>query len=259
MAIDWPQVLIVWSILLCMVVSVRGQSIRTVARFTRYRVPPSSATMSGNSSSSTGSSTGRISINSEGRESMVDDTGDSDADGDPRAILDVFSSRRLQSIKECLERQDKCPTCWLKRPLCMCSKIRDIFERNDKIKSNVALLMHSKEYGRASNTGKIMRIGLGEDKVSLAIFGSRRDEAELERQLTTSPSIILYPGVDSVDISTYKDWFIEHTRAGRSVNLCVIDSTWPQSQAMNKALPASIPRVVPKSQTVDRAYQSVDY
>lgn len=65
-------------------------------------------------------------------------------------ILDEFASRKVESIKIRLEEGFRCPRCWLKTPLCVCEKVTNIFKKETRIKSSVALFMHFKEFGRVS-------------------------------------------------------------------------------------------------------------
>lgn len=98
--------------------------------------------------------------------------------------------------------------------------------------------MHHKEYGRVSNTGKILTCGLP-DRSKLYIYGVEKDHQALSKSLCEQPSIILYPSKNSQPLSNFKDWYAKE----EIVNLCVIDSTWSQSNTMDKYLPSHIPRV----------------
>ncbi len=98
--------------------------------------------------------------------------------------------------------------------------------------------MHYKEWGRASNTGKLLSIGMPE-KASISIFGSLASEEEMLASFVDKSVLILYPSPEAKPISEYNSWF----SAQSGVTLCVLDSTWSQSSAMNNRLPENIPRV----------------
>ena len=98
--------------------------------------------------------------------------------------------------------------------------------------------MHNKEWGRPSNTGKLLKCGLPEQS-HLYLYGRKKDEYGLVNTLLKHPSIVLYPSSNSEPISTYANWYLEQDE----VNICVIDSTWSQSKSMNKIIPSHIPRV----------------
>ena len=114
--------------------------------------------------------------------------------------------------------------------------------------------MHFKEWGRASNTGKLASLALGPESSQISIFGSEQQHGDLiERLLRTQSAAILYPCETAIPISEFlfqqQQQQSTHTdnamssRSSSEMSLCVIDATWCQSKAMNKSLPAHIPRV----------------
>ena len=143
---------------------------------------------------------------------------------------------------------DKCDKCYLVVSLCICEKVMRIFKDvNDvaddggAIDSNlqVYLYQHFKEFGRPSNTGKLVKIGLP-NNTHLKFFGNIDDEHDLISKLSSTTSFILSPGENSTPISQFQDLY---RQANGKVNICLIDSTWGQAAAMLKTLPLSIPRV----------------
>jgi DTW domain-containing protein YfiP len=57
--------------------------------------------------------------------------------------------RLYRSAIELLEK-DQCPSCWLTNSCCMCAQMRGLHMRH-----KVYMMMHHKEFGRGSNTGKL--------------------------------------------------------------------------------------------------------
>jgi DTW domain-containing protein YfiP len=150
-----------------------------------------------------------------------------------------FAGDHIERQKLHLEEDNKCKSCFMTQCLCICSRVKDIYQKSEtKPKSNLKVFMHYKEWGRASNTGKLLSIGMPE-KSSISIFGSITDEEEMLASFVNKPVLILYPSPDSKPISEYNSWFSHQS----GVTLCVLDSTWSQSSAMNNRLPEHIPRV----------------
>jgi len=99
--------------------------------------------------------------------------------------------------------------------------------------------MHNKEWGRTSNTGKLMVRGMP-DHSQLHLYGLKDQQEALIEKLNSGPSLILYPSKNSTSIADYKDLYASQNG---TLNICVLDSTWAQSHTMEKSLPAHIPRV----------------
>lgn len=99
--------------------------------------------------------------------------------------------------------------------------------------------MHFKEWGRASNTGKLMAKGMPEH-CKIRVFGVKEQHDALIEELRSKPSLILFPSSTATSIAEYADLYAQ---SDGNLNLCVIDSTWSQAATMEKSLPADIPRV----------------
>eukprot|EP01041_Mallomonas_annulata_P005960 gene5960-12030_t len=152
--------------------------------------------------------------------------------------MKLTSQNAVSNTMERFKEKCRCQTCWLHKSICICDSVRLLAANSPPLKINVALLMHYKEYGRASNTGKLLSI-LAPTKTSITIFGS--DEATaLYDSLLTKPSLVLYPGADSKPASDYKDWC---QNSNEEITLCVMDSTWNLSKAMERSIPEGVPRV----------------
>ncbi len=155
------------------------------------------------------------------------------------SIRHSFSAELLKKKEVDLFEHNRCFNCFMTKGLCICSQTKAIYTRaKAKLKTNITVLMHCKEWGRASNTGKLMAIGMPET-TSTVIFGSKSDEERMIKSFSDSPVLILYPSATSRPITEYKEWF----QLQPTVTLCVLDSTWTQSGALNKLLPENIPRV----------------
>ena len=165
--------------------------------------------------------------------------------------------------QEFLDR-NLCPSCFLTRVYCLCNynrqlfaPIRDRIAPEYKLNIKFHLYMHYKEWGRASNTGKLLTVGLP-NQTSMKIYGITVDEAELAEELLNNPSIILYPKKDSVSITEFQEVLnqinqgthqnpnqshkdhsktnLESFSAEQSFHICIIDSTWSQSICMERHL-----------------------
>lgn len=154
--------------------------------------------------------------------------------------LEISSILSIERKEKMMQAKNRCVSCFLLNRFCICEKIKANFSSNSKPSAKIAVFMHYKEFGRASNTGKILSIGL---KSEIFIFG--KDNERLIDILSSTPSLILCPCPKSVSISNFQFLFqqesISHNN-GRPV-ICVLDSTWSQSKAMNNSLPLMIPRV----------------
>ena len=157
--------------------------------------------------------------------------------------LEEQARRTLEAKRSAMTSQNKCMSCFMNQSLCICKAIPNFFQCNELVNSHIdgiyiSIYMHFKEWGRTSNTGKLMKVGLPEQS-NISVYGVAEDEATLFRELSEVPSLILYPGTGSEPISNYKDWWKEQPKK----RLCVIDSTWSLSQSMARRLPSHIPRV----------------
>lgn len=179
--------------------------------------------------------------------------GDND---DKSQIIYKFGEGFVRSREQQMVSENRCLSCFMCGPLCICSAVRDMFQSplqsahhledsnsdcnidKPRIKSSIAVFMHFKEWGRASNTGKLVHIGEPHKSI-VGIYGVENSEKQILDFITANPTIILYPSANAQPIREYRDWYSETPNAC----LCVIDSTWAQSSAIDKVIPAHIPRV----------------
>ncbi len=167
-----------------------------------------------------------------------------------------FGEGFVRSRENQMVSENRCFSCYMCGPLCICSAVRDLFQSSrseqlvdsnsdgntnimySKVKSSIAVFMHYKEWGRASNTGKLVHIGEPHKSI-VGIYGVEDSEKKILDFITTTPTIVLYPSANAQPISEYRRWYSSTPNAC----LCVIDSTWTQSSAIDKIIPAHIPRV----------------
>lgn len=175
-----------------------------------------------------------------------------DEANEPEPINSIMSITDHSTIvlwkkRSSMASEGRCENCYMFRTYCICCKVQanfaSIADRGTSSNSigniNFSIYLHFKEWGRSSNTGKVLQIGQPKGKCYTAIYGQPDQEQILYQSLQSSPSFVLYPSSSSRPISDYAHLL----SADQPLQLCVIDSTWPQSYAMEKAIPANIPRV----------------
>jgi DTW domain-containing protein YfiP len=155
-----------------------------------------------------------------------------------REKMNQHAVNRLHLRSMILEQKNRCMKCFCKTDVCMCQRIQQILSPV-QLPCQLTVFTHYKEWGKSSNTGKILKFGLSRYSKEF-IFGVHDDEVAFLRELESMPSIVLYPSPKSIPITDMKDWYAKHNG---KINLCVIDSTWGQSGPMTKFIPSTIPRV----------------
>jgi len=168
-----------------------------------------------------------MSVMSNGAESMVAKTS--------RLAVE----RRVDSLRA----KNRCERCWMSNVLCVCQPVSSLWKDVQRPRTRIALFFHYKEFGRASNTGKLMQIGM--DAPSF-VLGNPNDEKALNELLASCPSAVLFPSASSVSLETWKSDNIPLASADFANNpplLCVLDGTWTQAASMNRAISPLIPRV----------------
>ena len=140
-----------------------------------------------------------------------------------------------------LSKCNRCKQCYMQQSYCICTKLRDLGCKSGigALKCHVYLYTHYKEYGKSSNTGKLMRIGFP-NSVSILIYGLPAHEELLNEKIMSENTLILYPGMHSISLSEVRDKIIYQkpslTSNSNPYNLIIIDSTWSQSKAMYRRL-----------------------
>lgn len=128
----------------------------------------------------------------------------------------------------------KCPGCWLFPSLCICSRLR----RHDSA-HQLAVFMHHKEWGRASNTGCLLRQGLGG---KVYVSGVVEQEEALNKVIRERPSVVLWPGEGSIPARSLGE-VVGQEAVDKGLVIVAIDTTWNCAKKMVKRIPAEIPRV----------------
>ena len=159
-----------------------------------------------------------------------------------KMVDDRFSENALNYMSQIrlgFNNTGKCSRCWLNRSVCICERVEALAYGKRKISANIDLFMHYKEWGRQSNTGKLLPL-LSNARTHIYKFGVEAEHIELNDKLNSKPAILLYPTQSSEPISNYKSWYEQHNG---DVSLCVLDTTWNLSHAMEKVIPDHVPRV----------------
>ncbi len=159
---------------------------------------------------------------------------------DKSQLVYHYGTQIYESRKAGLVSDGRCNDCFLPLQMCLCKEVGQLFRAAPfKPKAKLHVYMHYKEWGRASNTGKLMAKGMPDD-CKIHVFGVKEHCSALIDELRSKPSLILYPSSSATSIANYTDLYAS---SDGNLNLCVIDSTWSQAATMEKSLPADIPRV----------------
>ena len=114
-------------------------------------------------------------------------------DGTPK--IDVFEQQAWDALATRLKAQtNRCERCWHDRKQrCICDAVRNV---SLDLPVRVLVLMHYKEYYRASDDAKLLMMMLPPSAARLLIFGRPGDLAALDAELDEDPahSLLLWPG-----------------------------------------------------------------
>lgn len=91
--------------------------------------------------------------------------------------------------------------------------------------------MHHREWGRASNTGTVLRDAV--EGCEIFVKGHAEDDAALGRVLAAPTTAVLFPSPDASPLSSVDDLDA----------LVVVDATWRNARRMVSSLPGHIRRV----------------
>ena len=150
----------------------------------------------------------------------------------------------LTATTEALAAKSKCPRCFMHASLCVCSETEKVASQHkldlDSFpRFECRVVMHYKEFGRPSNTGKFLPM-LMPDHSSIAIYCTEECHQSIEFMIENN-AVVLFPETDSTELNpqTLPVLFPNNSKVNV---LCVLDSTWNEAKTMNKWIPRSIPR-----------------
>ena len=170
----------------------------------------------------------------------------------------------LESTYSSFSEKKKCALCFMYASLCVCSKAAELRSRYSSLLNiqdhlQVSVLMHYKELGRPSNTGKLLPM-IFPNFSSIAVYGSETSMKSVD-YLLENRAIILFPeaGAGELTASSFDQiygkadldteevaWLDTNSRQRRRRKedvLVVIDATWREAKTINKWLPRNIPRL----------------
>jgi DTW domain-containing protein YfiP len=127
--------------------------------------------------------------------------------------------------------KNPCPTCFMHIERCICAAIPKL-----NLRTRVALLIHSKELKRTTNSGRLAIHALSNSK--MYVMGAISGRPDLSDLLSPEyESYVLYPSDDAVELNTIK--------TDKPIQLIVSDGNWRQASKIttrNKEL-SDLPRV----------------
>ena len=132
----------------------------------------------------------------------------------------------------------KCRGCMLAPALCVCSALA----RRTPGPHRLAVLMHHKEYGRASNTGCLLAPSVG---ASVHISGVEADEAALHASLAAAGeggAAVLWPGEGAITLEELRA-STSPARWDAGLLLIAVDATWGSARKLVKRVPPDVPRL----------------
>jgi hypothetical protein len=145
----------------------------------------------------------------------------------------INAMHTLQNQKEALKVKNFCETCWLINHSCLCGKLKEMdirlsFDETD-VDYHFWLYMHSREYGRSTNTGivaslfilwynvvslfmvfndciflsdliGVLLVQTFPTNTHLVIYGDLEAEKLLSKHLVEYPSFVLYPSAKAISV-----------------------------------------------------------
>ena len=153
---------------------------------------------------------------------------------DERAHAEAFLAALRQRLAP-----TRCMTCWMTRAHCLCSRLARLRVRTARV--DVLVSVHYKEFGKATNTAKLLpqllstADGSG-DSCSLCVYPND----PFHERLPSGPTLLLWPGEGSMPAADLRDWVAAQQQR---VTLLVIDGTWGHARAMARHVPKDVVRV----------------
>ena len=141
-----------------------------------------------------------------------------------------------------MESEGRCCTCFMTLPFCICEKIKAIDSSGMDL-PEILIYTHYKEYGKTSNSGKLIPQLLPQNSRIVFFHGERSDVCITSSDTTT---LVLCPSPDSIPLQD----FLAGIPADQKLRLILLDSTWSQSKSLNRNLDKAYSRVNLNAQAV---------
>ena len=151
------------------------------------------------------------------------------ADGDVDARELAHAAAHFAANRERMATT-RCMACWVTRAHCMCARLRRLRVSTELV--DVLVAVHYKEYGKATNTAKLLphlltAAGCGAAGQTASAAGGSSlcvyPVEPLQEQLRAAgPTLLLWPGEDSVPAAELRPWVAAQ---GQRVTLLVIDGS----------------------------------
>jgi len=156
--------------------------------------------------------------------------------------------RRMGQCVELIEEKGRCYYCWFHQSICVCAMIRALAGVGGTGGSPPSLqftiLMHPREFSRASNTGKILGLLFGAEVLVPWLPNTEKRLRELQN-LWGAELCVMYPQAVAFEVSPLG---AEEGEKGccpirRFSHVILIDATWNEASKLNRMISPDIPRV----------------
>ena len=159
------------------------------------------------------------------------------------------TKRRLGLTMERMRRRKLCDYCWLNTQLCICSRMKPT--SSNKAPFQFHILMHSREFAKLSNTGRIIARYFD---APLYIGWNPHSEQTLQKLFEkSSPEnlFVLFLDKDAISMEKLQEITYNYRmntdnnpeETPSTINIILIDSTWNEAKALQSLIPRRFPRV----------------
>jgi DTW domain-containing protein YfiP len=139
-----------------------------------------------------------------------------------------------------LEAKGTCLACWVSPCICdrftpylISSSFSSSSTSDDETNPRVVLFMHYKEWGRSSNSGKVVAALMPTPQSAICLYGLPQHESYLQALCAAPQTFVLFPAQNATPAA-------EATRglAFEAATVVLVDCTWSQAHAMREVLPS---------------------